>query len=258
MPPLVDLHCHLLAGLDDGPRTWEDSLAMCRIAAAEGVCATAALAHQNERWAVAPEEIRTATGELARRLDQAGVPLAVYPAAEVMAAPDLPEAWAAGRLLSVGDHGRYLLVEMPHRIYVDLGPTARGLRELGPRLILAHPERHPELLHDAGRLEGLIRAGCLVQVSAGSVTNPTDGDTARALRDWFRRGCVHFLGSDGHSPRTRRPLLAAAATRVREWAGPAAAERVCGLNALAVLRGERLRVEPPRAVRRWWPACLLG
>ena len=111
---------------------------------------------------------------------------------------------------------------------------------------------------DVAALEELIRAGCLVQVSAGSVTDPADGDTARALRDWFRRGCVHFLGSDGHSPRSRRPLLADAAARVREWAGPAAAEWICGLNALAVLRGEPVRVEPPRAVRSWWPLRLLG
>jgi protein-tyrosine phosphatase len=257
MTGLVDLHCHLLAGLDDGPRTWDEALAMCRTLVAEGVRAAAALAHQSERWNLSPDVIREAVGELTRRLDREQVPLAVAPAAEVMATPDLPDAWAEGRVLSFGDRGRYLLVEMPHRLYVDLRPTVRRLRADGLRLILAHPERHAELLHEPGRIEELIRLGCLVQVSAGSVTDPPDAADARALRGWFRRGCVHALGTDGHSLGKRRPLMAAAFARVREWVGADAAERVCGENGAALLRGEVLRVRPPREERRWWPLRLL-
>jgi protein-tyrosine phosphatase len=258
MTGLADIHVHLLAGLDDGPRTWDDALAMCRIAVGEGVGESVALAHQSERWDLTPDAIRAAVSELARRLDEQGVPLEVSPAAEVMARPDLDAAWADGRLLSVGDHGKYLLVEMPHRLFVDLRPTVRRLAGRGVRVILAHPERHPELLHDTGRIEELIGMGCLVQVSAGSVSDPVSPDDAKALRDWFRRGCVHLLGSDGHSPRKRPPRMAAAAERVREWVGPVEAERICGANGRAVLRGEVLSVEPPTAGRRWWPLRLLG
>jgi protein-tyrosine phosphatase len=257
MTELTDLHAHLLAGLDDGPRTWDDALAMCRIAVGEGVRESVALAHQSDRWDLTPDAIRGAVRELARRLDEQGVPLEVSPAAEVMARPDLDAAWADGRLLSVGDHGKYLLVEMPHRLFVDLRPAVRRLAARGLRVILAHPERHPELLHDAGRIEELIGMGCLVQVSAGSVTDPASADDAKALRGWFRHGCVHLLGSDGHSPRRRPPRMAAAAARVREWAGPAAAERICRANGRVVLRGEGLAVEPP-AAGRWWPLRLLG
>jgi len=258
MTELADLHVHLLAGLDDGPRTWDDALAMCRIAVAEGVRHSVALAHQNERWKPTPDALRVAVAELALRLGVEGIPLRVFPAAEVMAATDLAEAWAAGHLMSVGDHGRYLLVEMPHRLFVDLRPTVARLSTHGVQVILAHPERHPELLHDAGRVEELIGLGCLLQVSAGSVTDPATPADARALRGWFRRGCVHLLGSDGHSPRSRKPLLAAAAARVRKWVGAAAAERIVRANGLTVLRGEVLAPAQPAAERRWWPLCLLG
>jgi protein-tyrosine phosphatase len=255
MSELTDLHCHLLPGLDDGPQTWDDALAMCRVAAAEGVRYAAALAHQDERWNVPPAAIRGAVRELARRLDREGVSLTVFPAAEVMAATDLAEAWAAGRLVSLGDQGRYLLVEMPHRLFVDLRPTVRLLRAAGVRVVLAHPERHPELLHEPERLGELIRLGCLVQVSAGSVTGAGE---VRALREWFRRGCVHALGSDGHSPGKRPPLMAAAFARVREWVGADAAEQICGRNGLALLRGERLEVTRPGTPRRSWAHRLLG
>src|SRR5262245_60325287 len=147
MPPLADIHCHLLAGLDDGPRTWDDAVEMCRIAAADGIRRAAATAHQNERWsAVTPDAIRAAARELNERLRSERVALEVFPSAEVMADPDLETAWEAGRLLGVGGHTSYLLVEMPHRVFVDLRAVVERFRRRGVRVILAHPERHPELL----------------------------------------------------------------------------------------------------------------
>src|SRR5829696_7672352 len=102
MIPLVDTHCHLLAGLDDGPRTDADALAMCRIAYDEGVRMACAVAHQNERWSgVTPQRIRQATQHLARQLRENGPPLTVFPCAEVMVRPDLESAWGSGQLLSV-------------------------------------------------------------------------------------------------------------------------------------------------------------
>jgi protein-tyrosine phosphatase len=252
MIPLVDMHCHLLAGLDDGPRTEEDALAMCAIAHAEGTRQVAAVAHQNERWSeVTPDSIRAAVTRLADALRQAGLALSVFPCAEVTAHPELEALWADGHLLSVADHGSYLLVEMPHGLFVNLRPAARALARRGVRLILAHPERQPELLHEPGAIEALVREGCLVQVSSGSVTDPASTADRRALRDWFRRNCVHLIGSDGHSPRTRRPLLAAAYRQIAAWAGLAVADRVCATNGVSILQGRAPWVPEPEPARRW-------
>jgi protein-tyrosine phosphatase len=252
----VDLHCHLLAGLDDGPRTADDAVAMCRIAVAQGVRFACALAHQNERWAVAAEAIRAGAVDLRRRLEAESIALEVFATAEITAAPHMVEDWEAGRLLSVADRRQFLLVEMPHGLFVDLRPVVRRLARRRLRLILAHPERHPELLHEPGTVEELIDLGCLVQVSAASVTDPASTADERALRGWFRRGCVHFLGSDGHSPRRRQPLLADACRIVEGWIGAMAAAAVCSSNGLKVLRGQPLEVVPPRPERRWWPLRL--
>jgi protein-tyrosine phosphatase len=122
------------------------------------------------------------------------------------------------------------------------------------RLILAHPERHPELLHQPGALEELIRIGCLVQVSSASVTDPASAMDRRALRSWFRRGCVHLVGSDGHSPHRRLPRMAAAYREIRSWAGAAVADRVCSTTGTAILHGLPLSIPAPQPVRasRWW------
>src|SRR5262249_6981856 len=135
MIPLADMHCHLLAGLDDGPRTPGDALEMCRAACAEGTRLMAATAHQNERWdQVTPDRIRQATGALQDELRRHGLPVVVFPCAEVMARPDLEAAWGAGALLSVADRRQYLLVELPHGLFVDLRPAARRFRAAGVRL----------------------------------------------------------------------------------------------------------------------------
>ncbi len=256
MIPLVDIHCHLLAGLDDGPRSDDDALAMCRIACAEGVGLAAATAHQNEHWpAVTPGRIRHAVDRLAHLLTDAGIPLTVFPCAEIVAHPDLDLSWRNGAVLSVADRHQYLLVEMPTGLFVDLRGTFQRLEQAGVQPILAHPERCPELLHEEGLIEQLIQAGCLVQVSAASLTDPPNRHDSKALKSWLQRGIVHLLGSDGHSPTWRPPRLADAYRRIIRWAGRNTADRVCSTNGMAVLYGLPLRVAPPEPKRtRWIPA----
>jgi protein-tyrosine phosphatase len=259
MIPLVDTHCHLLAGLDDGPRSQEEALAMCRRAYADGIRIAAATAHQNEQYpAVNPDRIRQATAELKRSLEQASIPLSVVPNAEVMVDVETEASWSAGRLLSMGDGGQYLLVELPHGMFVDLRRTARGLRAKGIRPVVAHAERCPELLHHPDRIEELVLEGCLIQVSSGSVTAPPAWLDRGRLRDWFRRGLVHLLGSDAHSVNRRPPLMAAAYEQIVRWAGSAVADRVCSTNGTAVLTGLPLHVPLPKPRLRWfqrlWPS----
>jgi protein-tyrosine phosphatase len=256
MIPLVDVHVHLLAGMDDGPRTLDEALAMCRQAHGEGVRMMAATAHQNEQWcAVTPAGIRRATEELRGALVEAGIAISVFPNAEVTAQPETSTAYRQGELLSMADRQEYLLLEMPRRVFVDLRPTISNLRAAGVRPVLAHPEREAELLHESGRIDELIEAGCLVQVSAGSVTNPPRREDGRALKRWLQRGIVHLVGSDGHSPQHRPPHMAAAYHRIAAWAGAAVADRVCSTHGMAILHGLPLQVLPPEPERRlgWLP-----
>jgi protein-tyrosine phosphatase len=251
------MHVHLLAGLDDGPRTVEDALAMCEAMAGEGVRMSVALAHQNERYPdVTPERIRSSFQDLVRRVRERNIDLTLFPCAEIAAHPELEAAWSNQAHLSVADRGHYLLVEMPHGVFVDLRFIAKSLAERGVRLILAHPERHPEMLHEPGCIEELIQLGCLVQVSSGSITAPPSRQDARALKSWLKRGVAHLIGSDGHSPRRRPPRLRQAYEQIVRWAGSAVADRVCSTNGLAILNGLPLRVPAPKPLARRWFSSL--
>jgi protein-tyrosine phosphatase len=257
MIPLVDTHCHLLAGLDDGPKTADEALRMCRDASAEGVQMSAALAHQNPHYPEnTPERIRTATQQLERDLSDNNISLSVVPCAEIMVCPDLEAGWEKGDFLSVADRRQYLLVEMPHGLFIDLRPMATHLRPAGLRLIVAHAERYRELLHIRGLVEEWIEAGCLIQASSAGVTDLANRADRQAVKKWLKRGIVHLLGSDGHGVERRPPRMAAAYQQMVDWLGSPAADRICSTNGMAVLQGLPLRLPPPQPVR--WLSAWLG
>lgn len=255
MIPLVDMHCHLLAGLDDGPKSEDNALEMCRISYSEGIRVSAALAHQNETWpAVTPQVILEHVNKLELALRRENIALSVFACGEIMVQPDIEAAWLRGDLLSIADKKRYLLIEMPQGLFVDLRSIIQGLQEVRVRPILAHPERQPELLQEPGVIEQLIDAGCIIQVNSSSITEPASRQDAKALEDWFRRGIVHVLGSDGHSPRRRRPQMAQAYQQIVRWAGERVAERICNSNPTAIVQGFPLRLLPPQPQgKRWFP-----
>jgi protein-tyrosine phosphatase len=253
---LADTHVHLLAGLDDGPETPAEAVAMCRFLVAEGAGHATALAHQNPDYPEnTPDRLRAAAAALAAELARKKVPLTVHPTGEVMLGPDTVADWHAGRLLTVGDRGAYLLVEMPHREFVDVLPVVAAVAPV--RLVIAHAERYPPLLFDPVRAAEWVAAGCLLQVTAAALAEPWDDDMERGLREWAGAGMVHVIGSDGHGIDRRRPVLAEGYRVLRRLAGRAAARRAGEEWGRAVLRGDPLPVPMP-APRRSWFARVLG
>lgn len=257
MIPLADTHCHLLGGLDDGPRTLDEALEMCRIAWEEGTRFIAATGHQNERWCdVTRERILTAAEELRAALERIDAPMTVVPCGEVMISHELDRHLDENKLLSYGDAGKYLLIELPHGMFLDLRQTVTRLMARGLRPVLAHPERQFQFLYDHGVVEELIRRGCIVQVSADSLTDPLTKSDFKAVREWARRGVIHVIGSDGHSPGRRPPRMADAYRQMVSWVGAESASQVFGANGQAVLTGKPIRVPEPAPPKRRWFAGL--
>ncbi|HEY1189414.1 MAG TPA: CpsB/CapC family capsule biosynthesis tyrosine phosphatase, partial [Gemmata sp.] len=117
--PLADTHVHLLAGLDDGPPDADIALAMCRMLVAEGAGHATALAHQNHGYPEnTADRLRAAVAALRAVLSEKKVPLSVHPTGEIMLSANTLDEWRSGKLLSVGDHRQWLLVEMPHTGFV--------------------------------------------------------------------------------------------------------------------------------------------
>jgi protein-tyrosine phosphatase len=253
IPPLADTHCHLLAGLDDGPRTPDDAIAMCRKAHEQGVRHSIALAHQNDDYPDnTPARIQQAFAKLQADLNAANLPHDVIVGSEVMVRTDVMEALDRKELLTFGNAGKYLLFEMPHGMCVEVGWLIERFIQKGVRPILAHAERCPELLEDPELPERLVRLGCLIQVSSMGITRPASREAEKALKDWFRRGIAHIMGSDGHSLHRRPPDMRDAYLRVRSWAGQAVADRVASSQGIAVLRGLPVQTPPVSPPEKRW------
>ncbi len=260
MMPLADTHVHLLAGLDDGPQSLGEALAMCRKLESDGTRFATALAHQNPDYPEnTADHLRDAAAVLVGELAKENIPLTVFPTGEVMLTETILDDLDAGRLQTVGGHGKFLLVEMPHHAFYDLRPIARDLAPRGLRLIVAHAERYPELLFDDALTDSFIAAGCLIQFTAGALADPWSGKVESAMKNAILRGAVHMLGSDGHGIDRRRPRMADGYHALVRWAGTATADRIAGLWGTAVLQGLPVNPPPPSVPKhRSWFGRIFG
>lgn len=253
MVPFVDIHCHVLAGLDDGPAALDESVEMCRLAWEQGTRIIVATAHLSESWPeVTPKAIRAACQLLSERLRDAGLQMVLHPGAEITIFPDILDAWINGQLLGLAGRREYLLIEPPLGSYFDLRGLVKRLVALGVKPILAHAERYPELLHHQPAAQELANLGCLLQVTADAVAHPTTREDGRALKRWVRDGLVHLVASDGHSPTYRPPLMADAHRQLSAWDGPDTADRLCGINGMRVVEGLPFAAAPPKKPRQRW------
>jgi len=237
--PFVDIHCHLLPGIDDGARDEEAALAMARMAVADGIRTTIVTPHQQGNYASnRGDDIRRRTAELQQSLNRAQIPLTVLPGADVRIEDGMLERLASGEVLSLADHRRHVLLELPHELYFPIDPLLKVLHQHGLVGILSHPERNRGILSRPELIRPLVDQGCLMQVTAGSLMG-TFGPDSQRLAGWMlTRGLVHFLATDAHSPTRRRPRLECAYQRARELTGSQIACLLCKHNPARVARGE--------------------
>jgi protein-tyrosine phosphatase len=204
---LIDLHCHILPGVDDGALDIRDSAGMARQAAADGIetiCATPHIRHDHD---VRIDEVAGRVEAVNQRLREEGVPVTVLSGGEVaaMAVEGLGEEELAQ--VALGDGCWVLLEPAPGPLDERLERCIVGLAERGHRSLIAHPERH--LSEDMfERIARLIEAGALVQATADFFLREPIAAGMRALAE---AGLVHVLSSDAHSSHGGRPVHLAAA-----------------------------------------------
>jgi protein-tyrosine phosphatase len=232
---MIDIHCHILPGIDDGPEDLADSLEMAEIAAADGITRIVATPHVKGEIFPAgflEERIRHFNDKLRRIYS----PLRILQGADVSSAlpPDLLARYTINK-------SPYFLLEFPH------SHLPRNADEIVFKIILAdlrpiitHPERNPSVIRNPQLLFRLIDAGGLVQVTAGSLTGGFGSDAKNCAFYLLKKGKVHFIATDAHSPRHRRPVLSKAVKEAVSVIGPKAALDLVTTNPSAVIEGRPL------------------
>lgn len=254
----VDLHAHILPGIDDGPHNLDESLALCRLLVDQGVDIVAATCHQRGQFAANQSEaIRDATNALTKALASADVPLRILPSAEWMLDADTVERLSdhLPNLMTIADSGRFALVEFPYQIPAYTPMVATMLRDKGIQPVLAHVEHYPRLAGNTPAVAKLIDQGYLIQMNADSIAGARSEAVTADCRALLRRGFVHLVASDAHSTLRRPPTLRQAFALVTGWTNPENARLLFHDNPLAIAEGRE--VVPPMAMnwltrlRRW-------
>jgi protein-tyrosine phosphatase len=253
---MIDLHSHILRGIDDGARDLADSLEIARAAVADGINVIAATPHVRDDWPTEAGLMEDRVAELQSELDRADVPLDIRTGGEI--ALEWLSRLTTDELRRFGLGGsRYLLVETPYYGWpIDLPDALLALRDQGLTPVLAHPERNAEVQSNPERLAPLVEAGVLVQVTAASVDGRIGKRAADCGRGLIEDGIAHLLASDAHHASVRAVGLSSAARA----AGGGALGRWLTRDVPSAIRvDEEIPPRPVVAARREsWLVRLLG
>ena len=248
---LIDLHCHILPGLDDGPETLEQSVAMLRVAAAAGTSDLVASPHANFEFPFDPDTVCRKIQELAAA---AATPVRLHRGCDFHLQYDNIQDALANPSKYTIDGGPYLLVEFSELLIVrSTDEVFERFRQAGIVPIITHPERNFLLHRRSARLRSWVEAGCLVQVTAQSLLGRFGPEARRAAHRLVEQGLVHVVASDAHDAEDRPPRLDLAHQRLSRKYGQGWADLLCRVNPAAVLAGQPLPEQPPPPrPARWW------
>ncbi len=238
---MIDIHCHILPAIDDGPEKIEESIAMAGIAAADGIRTIVASPHFSYGEKPGLGEIETAVSELRRRLEEAGVPVGLVRGADVRLTYELLEGIDKGDLPAING-SRYFLLELPEIIPPNLDNFLHSARLSGYVPIITHPERNYSFLSSPRKVDGLKDAGVLIQITAMSITGEF-GMKIRGLSEaLLKKGCVDFVATDAHGVEGRKPVLSKAYRLVSHLLGEKETARIFLENPAAVLEDREITV----------------
>jgi protein-tyrosine phosphatase len=227
---MIDLHCHLLPGIDDGPDTLEEALELARMAVEDGITHAVVTPHVHPgRWENTRVDIAQHCADFRIELKEHSIPLSLGFAGEVRLTDELMEQVANDDIPFYGEVGGYqvMLLEFPHgHIIPGSEKLVAWLLDRNIRPLIAHPERNKQVMKEPARLLPFIEAGCWLQLTAGSLLGAF-GERARQLSEQLMaQDMITVVASDGHNARARPPCLRQAYDHISEHYGEPRAQRL--------------------------------
>jgi protein-tyrosine phosphatase len=244
---MIDTHLHILPGVDDGPETIEESLALAKALVGEGIHAAIATPHYNDLFPQrSAAEIKERVNELQQVLDRQGILLRLFSGHEALIKPGLVEDIQAGRLATLNG-SRYLLLELWSNTW--LSETERiifELRAFGIIPIIAHPERYRMIQQHPDRLVDLLQQGVSTQLTAGSLVGTWGKTIQRCAETLVKKSLIRCIASDAHSLRKRPPSVARGLQRARELLGDVQVYQMIETNPAAILGNKACELVLPK------------
>ncbi len=232
---MIDIHCHLLPQIDDGPKSWEIAIEMCRMAAEDGIEHSVATPHANDRYAYDRESFLELLQQLRERAARS--PRLSLGCDFHLSYENLQDALIHPERFTI-EGTRYLLVELSnYGIPVQMDQYFTRLLGIGVTPILTHPERNPILQEAPERVLQWVSLGCAVQVTGSSLTGFC-GERAWRTAQWLlKKNAVHVLATDAHETSRRVPILSSARREAELISGIDTAEMLVDGNPRAIVSG---------------------
>jgi protein-tyrosine phosphatase len=245
---MIDVHHHLLYGLDDGPATIEQSIAMANMAVEDGITHVACTPHANHQFKFDPQEIALRLDRLRAELAKIGNPLILGRGCDFHVTFDAIQDAKANPGKYTINGNQYLLVELPDQVIpMGLQNTFNELQHAGLIPILTHPERNPVLQHNPDRMKQWISDGLLIQITASSLLGRFGPVAQKVAHRLLRDDWVHIIATDAHNTSGRPPRMRASFDSIAKSYGAETAQRLCIDNPRAIFEGEPLDDQPEPA-----------
>ncbi len=240
----TDIHCHCLPALDDGPETDAQALVLCADLVDDGITTVIATPHQLGKYGDSnnAEKIRRRVRELDKLLKSNNIPLTVLPGADVRVDERICRLLADDTILTLADGGRYVLLELPHEIFLNIEPLLEELASNGFQAIISHPERHRVLARHPEILFDWFSYSACFQITAGSLLGGFGSKAKHAAWHFLKSGYASIVATDSHDSNGRRPCMKTAYERINAELGRDIAQMVCVENPMCVLKGQDITV----------------
>ena len=208
---MIDLHSHILPGLDDGARDLDDALEIARAALADGITTIAATPHVREDYPTTADAMEIGVRQLRAALERARIDLELLPGGEISLEQLDRLSHDELRRFALAGNPKYLLIETPYLDWpLPFGEIVSRVRSFGMTPVIAHPERNDAIQADLAKVAGLVDAGALIQVTAASLDGRLGSRTRASARKLVDAGLVHMVGSDAPTAGLREVGLSGA------------------------------------------------
>ncbi|MBI5204612.1 MAG: hypothetical protein HZA11_06820 [Nitrospirae bacterium] len=254
---MIDIHCHILPGIDDGPETIDEAVEMCRMAHADGVKTIVATPHFNPGvYEPASAKVFGLAAELETRAKEKGIDIRILPGADVAVTPELPGHLKKEEYLTINSTGRYFLAEFPPAsVPPKWDAFLLSLLSSGMVPIITHPERNAWFMEHPDALYSIVSRGVMVQITAMSITGAFGEDIQRYSIFLLQNNLVHVIATDAHSAAYRPPLLSEAVKMSSDMIGEDKAKALVTTIPVAIIEGKSVSLpEPvrPRGKKKGW------